>query len=123
MEIPAGFSLISISNPPVIAFVSIISADAQKEKSLSGKAGKKDKKPIDKETNSSYSDVNEPRAKLNPTEQTIADLIGDREWLVDDIIAEAGIPAPQVLAALTMLEVKKIVKTLPGRRVAGKQRK
>ena len=38
--------------------------------------------------------------------------------LVDDIIAEAGMPASAVLSCLTMLEIKGIVKRLPGKRVA-----
>ena len=37
--------------------------------------------------------------------------------MVDDVIAETGLPAAKVLATLTLLEVRGIVKRLPGRRV------
>jgi predicted Rossmann fold nucleotide-binding protein DprA/Smf involved in DNA uptake len=37
--------------------------------------------------------------------------------LVDDLIAAAQMPAGQVLAVLTMLEIKGVVTRLPGKRV------
>ena len=37
--------------------------------------------------------------------------------LVDDVIAQANLPAGKVLAILTMLQIKGLVKLLPGNRV------
>ena len=77
-----------------------------------------DKKDIDKKATSLYSDVNNSHPKLSRTEQAICDQLSAGERLVDDVIAGVGQPAGAVLAALTMLQVKGIVKTLPGRRVS-----
>ena len=57
------------------------------------------------------------RRKLRLDEQQIVSAIGDGERLVDDVIAETGIPVGKVLATLTLLEVKGVVKRLPGKRV------
>ena len=37
--------------------------------------------------------------------------------LVDDVIAATGLPAGTVSATLTMLQIKGVVKLLPGKRV------
>lgn len=79
--------------------------------------GKQDKKDIDKSGTSLYSDVNNSRPKLNETEQAIVAQLESEDRLVDDVIAGVGSPAGAVLAALTMLQVKGVVKILPGRRV------
>lgn len=84
------------------------------------KAETKKKKVIDNAETSAYSDGCKPTLNLNPNEQAIVDQLMDGERLVDDVIAATGLPSGQVLAALTMLEVKGIVKMLPGRRVAKK---
>ena len=78
----------------------------------------KEKKVIDKAAPSPYSDVNEIRQSLSPDEQTIVNAIGGAERLVDDVIAETGLPVGKVLATLTLLEVKGVVKRLPGKRVS-----
>ena len=76
-----------------------------------------DKKVIDKAATSPYSDVNDILPKLSADEQTIVSAIGQEERLVDDVIAETGLPVGKVLAMLTLLEVKGVVKRLPGKRV------
>ena len=76
-----------------------------------------DKKVIDKAESSLYSDVNDILPKLSESEQQIVSALKDGEKLVDDVIAETGLPAGKVLATLTLLEVKGIVKRLPGKRV------
>ena len=43
------------------------------------------------------------------------------ERLVDDIIAETGMTTGKLLAALTMLEVKGLLRRLPGKRVSIKK--
>ena len=72
---------------------------------------------IDKADSSPYSDVNDILPKLSDDEKTIVSAIGDGERLVDDVIAETGLPVGKVLATLTLLEVKGVVKRLPGKRV------
>ncbi len=54
---------------------------------------------------------------LSPQEEKIVALISEGNTLVDDIIARIQDPAASVLAALTMLQIKGIVKSLPGKRV------
>ena len=78
------------------------------------------KKDIDNLNTSSYSDGCKEKANLDPRELAIMDQLAAGERLVDDIIAATGLPSGQVLAALTMLEVKGLVRTLPGRRVIKK---
>ena len=40
------------------------------------------------------------------------------ERLVDDVIAQTGLPAGKLLSLLTMLELKGVVRRLPGKRIA-----
>ncbi len=86
----------------------------RKKKSL-----KKDleKKGIDKAASSPYSDVNTVLSKLSPEEQKIAACLKNGERLVDDVIAETGLTTGKLLSALTMLELKGVIKRLPGKRV------
>ena len=53
--------------------------------------------------------------------EALVRLLADGEQLVDDIIAASSLSPGLVLATLTMLEVKGVVKSLPGRRVALKE--
>ena len=76
-----------------------------------------EKKVIDKADSSPYSDVNEILPKLSADEQAIVSAIGKDERLVDEVIAETGLPVGKVLATLTLLEVKGVVKRLPGKRI------
>lgn len=77
---------------------------------------KVDKKVIDKAGSSLYSDLETP-AGLTADEQKIVSALKDGEQLVDDVIAGTGLPTPKVLATLTLLEVRGVVKRLPGKRV------
>ena len=93
---------------------------AQKAKKPAVKEAPKDKKEkivIDKRETSLYSDVNDTRPKLSETEQRIVDALKGGERLVDDVIAETLLPAGKVLATLTLLEVRGVVKRLPGRHI------
>jgi len=76
-----------------------------------------EKMTIDKAASSPYSDVNDILPKLSADEQIIVSAIGRNERLVDDVIAETGLPVGKVLATLTLLEVKGVVRRLPGKRV------
>lgn len=82
---------------------------------------KNDKKDIDNTQPSAYSDGVVISAGLNESEQAIVDQLLHGERLVDDVVAQTGLPTGKVLAALTLLEVRGIVATLPGRRVTLKK--
>lgn len=75
------------------------------------------KKSIDKEPAPPYSDVNKEPPKLSGGEQTIVDALRGGERLVDDVIAETGLTTSKTLAALTLLELKGMIKRLPGKRI------
>ena len=81
---------------------------------------KLEKKAIDKEQSGAYSDVNESAPRLAPEEQSIVDCLKSGERLVDDVIAETGLGTGKLLAVLTMLELKGIIKRLPGKRITMK---
>lgn len=80
---------------------------------------KKDLAPqgIDKTPSAPYSDVGSVRPKLSPEEQTIVDALSGGQRLVDDVIAETGLSTGKLLSSLTMLELKGIIKRLPGKRI------
>ena len=78
---------------------------------------KNDKKAIDNGATTAYSDLNDTLASLSPDEQKIVSALKNGERLVDDVIAETGLTTGKVLATLTLLEVKGVVKRLPGRQI------
>jgi len=84
-------------------------ASAKKEKSY--------KKDVDKSSCGNYSDVNKNLSSLSPEQQAIVQALSGGERLVDQVIAEAGLPAGKVSALLTMLVIRGIVKKLPGNRI------
>ena len=73
------------------------------------------KKVIDKEEKSAYIDLKKTPIALTPDEQIIVDGLKDGQMLVDDLIAQSGKAPGVILASLTLLEVKGIVRRLPGR--------
>lgn len=75
------------------------------------------KKGIDKEPSTPYSDLNKEPPKLSDSEQAVVDALKAGERLVDDVIAETGLPVGKLLTALTTLELKGILKRLPGKRI------
>ena len=78
---------------------------------------KKEKKPIDNSGNRGYSDQSRPMPTLTEEEkQVLAGL--ENTCLVDDLIARLNMPAGKVLSCLTMLQIKGLVRQLPGNRVA-----
>ena len=76
------------------------------------------KKVIDKERSAPYIDLNDKLSKLSADEKTIAEALKNGERLVDDVIAEIGMTTGKVLALLTMLELKGILRRLPGKRIS-----
>lgn len=76
------------------------------------------KKSIDKTPSPPYSDVNKELPKLSDSEQAIVSALRGGERLVDDVVAETGLATGKLLTALTMLELKGVLKRLPGKRIA-----
>ena len=76
-----------------------------------------EKKAIDNSASGSYSDVNDRLSRLSGDERTVAAALKNGERLVDDVIAETGLSTGRILAVLTMLELKGIIRRLPGKRI------
>ena len=81
----------------------------------------KSKKVIDNSPDGLYIDHETKNPPLTETEQAVMDQLQPGCTMVDDIIAAAGLPAGTVSAALTMLQIKGVVKLLPGNRVERNQ--
>ena len=73
------------------------------------------KKVIDNTQKSAYSDFKKTQTDLTADEQQIVDALGNGQMLVDDVIAQSGKAPGVILASLTLLEVKGVVRRLPGR--------
>lgn len=108
----------------------VLKAAAEKEKELPKVAQKgklprkmgkdiekKKKKEIDNSATAPYSDEKAPLPELTEQEQKVVSLLQQGVTLVDDIMAQADLNAGSILATLTMLEIKGVVKRLPGKRV------
>lgn len=78
-------------------------------------AAKDDKKYIDKQNVNSYIDLHEIWKSMTEEEQAVAELLQTGPAHVDTLIERSQIPASRILATLTLLEVRGIVKRLPGR--------
>lgn len=97
----------------------IMAKVAEKPKSPAKKPSsdrKKENPPIDNPGKPPYSDLKDILPTLPENQRQIVELL-TQERLVDDLIAETGLPAAKVGAALTMLEIKGVIKRLPGKRV------
>ena len=79
---------------------------------------KVDKKVIDNGEASPYSDFEDKLPPLLPEEQKIVSALTKEPRPVDDVIAETGLPTAKMLATLTLLQVKGIVKQHPGKRIS-----
>ena len=76
-----------------------------------------EKKTIDNAPSTAYSDVNNTMPSLTSQEQLVVTALAKGERLVDDVIAETGLSTGKLLAALTMLELKGVIRRLPGKRI------
>ena len=54
---------------------------------------------------------------LSEDERVIAECLKNGARLVDDVIAETGLSTGRLLGILTMLELKGVVKRLPGKQI------
>ena len=79
-------------------------------------AEKPEKKEIDKGSAAPYSGLN-AYASLTPEQKAVLDALKDGPRLVDDVIAQSGLRTGAFLAVLTMLEVKGLIRRLPGKRI------
>lgn len=77
---------------------------------------KKEKNPIDNPEKPTYSNVQKVLPSLPEHQRQIVELL-TKERLVDELIEETGISAAKVSAALTLLEIKGIIRRLPGNRI------
>lgn len=77
-----------------------------------------DKKSVDKPNKPPYSDVEKKLPPLNEQEQRIVNELKQGERLTDEVIAATGIAAGQMLGVLTLLEIKGVIRRLPGNRIA-----
>lgn len=75
-----------------------------------------DKKVIDKENGRDYIDWKERLAALSEDQLRIVAAIDKGGSHIDEIIENSAFPAPKVLAQLTVLEIRGIVRRGPGKR-------
>ena len=83
-------------------------------------AGQKNSAPngenrIDNPENRNYIDLHEIKSTLSGDECAIVELLEKGQLHVDEIIAGTALGAGRILASLTLLEVKGIVRQLPGK--------
>ena len=57
-----------------------------------------------------------PRADLSPAERGVWDVLAGEEMSLDDLIITSGLPASEVAVALMRLEIRRLIRQLPGRR-------
>lgn len=77
-----------------------------------------DKKDIDNTLSAPYSVVDTNSLQLSDEELIVVRILEQGEQLVDDVVAKSGVPTGKLLSLLTMLELKGVVRRLPGKRVA-----
>ena len=75
----------------------------------------KHRKAIDNSPLQPYSDVNKPILKLTPQAESILAQLTQGDMHVDELIYRSGINAAQAISTLTMLEIKGIIRRLPGK--------
>ena len=91
---------------------------AQKPRKLTKSPAKKsgeNKKDIDKREIPPYSD--QETGPLDDNERAIVELLRDGDRIRDDLIAQSDLNTAKVQSVLTMLEIKGIIRRLPGNRL------
>lgn len=76
-----------------------------------------EKLPIDNGPPKPYSDVKTSLPKLSEDEKIIVSCLQNGQRLVDEVIAESNMKPGKILGLLTMMELKGILKRLPGKRI------
>ena len=77
-----------------------------------------DKKDIDNPKPLSYSGMKEKISQLSEEERHVLSCLTCEPRLMDEIIAQAALPAAKVLSIMTVLSLKGLVTHHPGRRVS-----
>lgn len=70
---------------------------------------------IDNGAQAPYIDFTKTEINLTSDEKMVWNLLAGGKKLTDDVIDESGLPTARVLSSLTMLEVKGLIRRLPGR--------
>ena len=89
---------------------------AKKAEKKAPSAAISDTKVIDKRASRAYIDVQEILDALSPDEKAAVQLLQDGEKHIDQLIAASALPAARMSSALTLLQIKGYVRTLPGKR-------
>ena len=76
--------------------------------------GSDDKKSVDNPPVKNYSDEKEKSAAYSADETAVLSVLETEPMHCDQIVAKCGLPASRVMAALTMLQIKRRVEKLPG---------
>ena len=79
---------------------------------------KNQKKAIDNGAFGTYSELNNLISRLSPEEQAVVAALKNGEQQVDDVIVQTQLTTGKLLSVLTMLEIKGIIRRLPGKRIA-----
>lgn len=95
-----------------------VAQQSMKPARISAFGAKKTKKMIDNGEDAPYSDQKDPLKSLNEEEKKLLEPLKNGECLVDQLIAESGLPTGKVLSMLTLLQIRGVIKLLPGKRVA-----
>ena len=85
------------------------------------KSGKAPKKAIDNQAAEPYIDINDILSKCSPSQKAIVLVLQEGQCLVDHLIEQTGLCTNEVLSALTMLEIRGVIKRLPGRQISLRQ--
>ena len=56
-----------------------------------------------------------PAIELSPNEQKVYDSLTDEQSAIDDVIRKSSLPSSAVSVALLSLEMKRLVRQLPGK--------
>ena len=56
-----------------------------------------------------------PALELSPNEQAVYDTLSNEEISIDEVIRNSGLPCSAVSVALLSLEMKRLIKQLPGK--------
>lgn len=80
-----------------------------------GKEPLPEKKAIDNSENGNYIDLAKLLSSLTGPERAVVDQLTGGRKLVDDVIADSGLAANQVLSMLTVLEIRGVIRRQPGR--------
>ena len=102
--------------PCLIPHVPITPMDiSEKTPAVSGNIHQK---AVDKAENTGYIDLTEIMDLLPEDQKKIVSAVNRDAVLTDEIIASTGLSAARVLSQLTVLEIKGIIKRLPGGRIS-----